>query len=53
MLKELIGRDLPRYDKYMYLRGYTPEQIYEAYHRTLEEDQEEDVYEINFTEDDR
>ena len=38
MLLESYHKNLPDYYPYMYLDGYTPEQIMEAMHRTMRKD---------------
>lgn len=40
---------VPRYDDYMYLRGYSPEEIYYAHHKQLYEEynQKEEDEEIS------
>ena len=40
MLLENYHKNLPEYYPYMYLDGYTPEQILEALHRSMRKDWE-------------
>lgn len=47
-LSVLQNTQVPTYHKWMYLQGYTPEQIINAF-RSSKQQPEEEVYEIRIT----